>query len=399
MQRKPLITIFLIVFIDLLGFGLILPLLPFIAEKFEADPFQIGLLVATYSFFQFISAPILGRLSDRYGRKKLLVISQIGTAIGFFLLGIAQTLPLLYLSRIIDGITGGNISIAQAYIADITTKKDRAKGMGVIGAAFGLGFMLGPAVGGYLSNFSFAAPAFFATVVALFTALMTILFLQETVNTKKAVKSQKTEFSFQTLIQILSQQPLGLLILVFFMISLAFSGLQATYALWALDKFGFGPSQIGYLFTYIGLLAVISQILILPRVVKRLGEAKTIKYSLPIIAVGFLMIPFSIHLALLLIANALIVIGNSLSSPSISALASENVDEKEFGGALGILQSGASLGRILGPILGGILFARFSPNAPFVISGGILILTSLLCIRYLSENSTPLKKFLNKIHF
>ena len=152
MKNKSLLTIFLIVFIDLLGFGIILPLLPYIAEKYSANPFQIGMLTATYSFFQLIAAPILGRLSDRYGRKKLLIISQFGSAVGYLILGLSGNLPLLFLSRIIDGITGGNISIAQAYIADVTTKENRARGMGMIGAAFGLGFIFGPAIGGFLSK-------------------------------------------------------------------------------------------------------------------------------------------------------------------------------------------------------------------------------------------------------
>ncbi len=153
-------TIFLIVFIDLLGFGLILPLLPYIAERFNANPFQIGLLTSVYSFCQFIATPIFGRLSDRYGRKSLLFISQIGSGIGYLLLGWATSLPLLFLSRIIDGTTGGNISIATAYMADITNEKNRAKGMGMLGAAFGLGFILGPVTGGLLSRYGFWAPAY-----------------------------------------------------------------------------------------------------------------------------------------------------------------------------------------------------------------------------------------------
>jgi len=191
MKNKSLLTIFLIVFIDLLGFGIILPLLPYIAEIYKATPLQIGLLTAVYSFFQLIASPILGRLSDRYGRKKLLIISQLGSAIGYLILGLAGSLPLLFLSRIIDGITGGNISIAQAYIADVTTKENRAKGMGMIGAAFGLGFIFGPAIGGFLSKFSFSTPAYFATAISLLSVFATIFFLQETVDEKKPWFLQK----------------------------------------------------------------------------------------------------------------------------------------------------------------------------------------------------------------
>ena len=184
-SNKSLLTIFLIVFIDLLGFGIILPLLPYIAEKYQATPLQIGIISAAYSFFQLIASPILGRLSDRYGRKKILIISQLGSTIGYLILGLAGNLPLLFLSRIIDGITGGNISIAQAYIADVTTKENRAKGMGLIGAAFGLGFIFGPAIGGALSKISYSAQAYFATAVSLITVFATMFFLKETVNEKK----------------------------------------------------------------------------------------------------------------------------------------------------------------------------------------------------------------------
>jgi len=183
-DSHALFTIFLIVFIDIFGFSLILPLLPFVAERFGASPLKIGLLGASYSFFQLLASPVLGFLSDRYGRKKILILSQLGSAAGFLLLGFAHSLPLIFLSRVVDGITGGNISVAQAYIADITTKKNRAKGMGIIGAAFGLGFLFGPAIGGLLSQNGFAIPALIAVFVSLFSTLTTALFLKETVKKK-----------------------------------------------------------------------------------------------------------------------------------------------------------------------------------------------------------------------
>ncbi len=222
-NKKALLTIFFIVFIDLLGFSLILPLLPFIAEKYVADAFTIGLLSASYFVFQLLASPILGRLSDRYGRKKILIISQLGSAAGFLLLGLAGSLPLLFLSRIIDGATGGNISIAQAYIADVTDKKNRARGMGMIGAAFGLGFIFGPAIGGVLSRFGFWAPAFFATSFSLVTAFSTAFFLKETVNTAKTSHSPATSFSLSEIKKAFQVYPVGLLIVVFLVLNLAFS--------------------------------------------------------------------------------------------------------------------------------------------------------------------------------
>jgi len=195
MKNKNLLTIFLIVLIDLLGFGIILPLLPYIAEKYQANPFQIGLLTASYSFFQLIASPILGRLSDRYGRKKILMISQFGSVVGYLLLGLAGSLLLLFISRIVDGITGGNISIAQAYIADVTDKKNRAKGMGMIGAAFGLGFIFGPALGGLLAKISYSTPAYFAAGIAMLTVVTTYFFLKESVDVKVVAKSPRAQLN------------------------------------------------------------------------------------------------------------------------------------------------------------------------------------------------------------
>ncbi|MCA9369410.1 MAG: MFS transporter [Pseudomonadales bacterium] len=383
MKQKGLLTIFLIVFIDLLGFGLILPLLPFIAEKFQANPLQIGLLAAAYSFFQFIAAPIMGRLSDRYGRKKLLFISQLGTVAGFILLGVAHTLPLLFLARIVDGITGGNISIAQAYIADVTTTKDRAKGMGMLGAAFGLGFIFGPALGGFLSQWGFWVPAFFAAGIAGIAAISTALFLEETVDVKAAVTKKQASFSFSKLKETLATPVLGILIGVFFLISLAFSAMQGTFALWSQDTLGWGPTQTGYLFAYIGVMSVIMQLVVLPRVVKRFGERTVFKMSIPLLGLGLAGIPLSIHIGLLLLSTGLLVMGNSLANPTIQSIASENVDKEEYGGTLGFLQSSASLGRILGPVLGGELYAVVSKDAPYVASGLILFVTYLIVQKYI----------------
>ncbi len=387
MKQKGLLTIFLIVFIDLLGFGLILPLLPYIAEKFQANPFQIGLLAAAYSFFQFISAPIMGRLSDRFGRKKLLIISQLGTVAGFLLLGVANTLPFIFLSRIIDGITGGNISIAQAYIADITTPENRAKGMGMIGAAFGLGFIFGPALGGFLSQWGFAVPAYFAAGIAAIAAISTWMFLEETVDVKNVVIKQRAKFSLDALKKAFSTPVLGLMIGIFFLINLAFSGMQGTFALWTQSTFGWGPKETGYLFAYIGVMSVIIQLQILPRAVKAFGEKAVFKASLPLLALGLLGIPLSVHWGFLLIANGLLVMGNSLANPTIQSIATENVEKSEYGGTLGFLQSSASLGRILGPLMAGELFSVISKDAPYIFSGIIMIIALLIVQKYLPSDS------------
>lgn len=381
---RSLVTIFLIVFIDLLGFGIILPLLPYIAENFHASAAKIGLLTATYSLFQFISAPILGKLSDRFGRKKILILSQIGSVFGYLLLGFAHSLPLLFLSRFIDGATGGNISIAQAYIADVTNKTNRAKGMGVLGAAFGLGFIFGPAIGGLLAKISYSTPAFFAAGIGLVTVIATQFLLKESVNLKTASVSSKTKFSWYKLRKILTTQPIGVLIIAFFLISLAFSSLQAFFALWTEHNFNYGPVQNGYFFAFIGIFVVITQLKILPLLLKKFSEAKLLKIGVLLLSGGLFILGFAAHPILIYPSLILNALGNGLTNPTIQSLASENVPPEEYGETLGIFQSFASLGRIFGPIMGGILFTRFGPESPFLISGLIVFLVFLLLFKRLA---------------
>lgn len=374
-NNKSLFTIFLIVFIDLLGFGIILPLLPYIAEKYSASPLQIGILSATYSLFQLISAPILGRLSDRYGRKKILIISQIGSTIGYLILGLAHSLPLLFLSRIIDGITGGNISIAQAYIADVTTKENRAKGMGLIGAAFGLGFIFGPAIGGALSKISYSTPAYFAAGISLITILATVFFLKETVNEKRASTSPRTKFSLQEFQRIMKLHPIGILIIVFLMLNTSFSIMQGNFSLWTQKTFNFDASQNGWLFAYIGVLAVIFQMKLLPYVIKRFHEKNILVASLLFMCIGLLLIPLAKHPNFLFIALFFLPLGNGLANPTIQALASENVPAEEYGETLGILQSAGSMGRIIGPIIGGEIFQTLGKDTAFYFAAFLIIAT------------------------
>jgi DHA1 family tetracycline resistance protein-like MFS transporter len=387
-NNRQMMTIFLVVFIDLLGFGIILPLLPYIAEKYAATPVMIGLLSGAYSLFQFVAGPILGRLSDRYGRKKLLIISQLGSMVGYVLLALAGSLPLLFLSRIIDGITGGNISIAQAYMADVTDKKTRAKGMGLLGAAFGIGFMFGPAIGGFLSQWGFAAPALFAAAISLISTITTAVFLQETVDIEKAKFSPKTAMNFRELKQVLSTAPISTLILIFFLLSLGFSGMQGTYALFVQAKFAWGPTQVGYIFALIGVIAIVTQVKVLSLVTAKLGEYQTLIVSVLILALGFGIISLTGYLPLFLVGNALIPLGNSLANPTLSAIATESIPKEEYGETLGLLQSSGSLGRIFGPVMAAEIFQRYNHNAPMLVSSIIFILVSLFIIPKLRHAKT-----------
>lgn len=385
-NQKQMMTIFLVVFIDLLGFGIILPLLPYIAEKYSATPIVIGLLSGSYSLFQFISGPILGRLSDRYGRKKLLIISQLGSMAGYVLLALAGSLPLLFISRIIDGITGGNISIAQAYMADVTDKNTRAKGMGLLGAAFGIGFMFGPAIGGYLSKYGFAAPAYFAAGISLLSTIATTIFLKETVNTQAAKASPRTAMTFTEFKKVLKTPPISTLLLIFFLLSLGFSGMQGTYALFVQAKFGWGPTQVGYIFALIGIIAIITQVKILALATSKLGEYQTLVWSIVLLATGFGLIGATSYLPIFILGNALIPLGNSLANPTLTAIATESIPPSEYGETLGLLQSSGSLGRIFGPIAAGAIFSMFNHNAPMLVSATIFVAIALMIIPKLKQS-------------
>lgn len=380
-----MMTIFLVVFIDLLGFGIILPLLPYIAEKYAANPVTIGLLTGTYSLFQFIAGPILGRLSDRHGRKKLLIISQLGSMAGYVLLAVAGSLPLLFLSRIIDGITGGNISIAQAYMADATNKSNRAKGMGLLGAAFGLGFMFGPMIGGILSRYGFAAPALFAAGISLISTLATVIFLRETVNIKKAKLSPRTAMTIKQFKHILITPPISTLLVIFFLLSLGFSGMQGTYALLVQAKFAWGPEQVGYIFALIGVIAILTQVKVLSTITSKIGEYQTLVTSVLILALGFGIISLTNYIPLFIIGNILIPLGNSLANPTLTAIATENIPPEEYGEALGLLQSAGSLGRIFGPVIAGEIYFRFNHNMPMLVSSIIFLVVTFLVIPQLKK--------------
>lgn len=362
MKRSPLVVIFTTVFIDLLGFGIVIPVLPFYAEgtRFNASPRTVGLLFASYSVMQLVFAPILGRLSDKYGRRPVLLISIIGTGIGFLILGFARTLWMLFLGRILDGITGGNISTAQAYIADITTKEDRAKGMGLIGAAFGIGFVFGPAIGGILSRWGVEVPFLFAAGLCFANALLLYFTLPETVTPDHPARvSAAGGRGLTQLITSLKQPRLGFVLTIYFLFIVAFSIMTTSFSLYTMFRFGYDAQHTGYLFAYVGIIAVIIQGGLIGWLVKRFGE-------LPLVIVGALFFAGSLFavpfvgpqtggLLALLIGGGIFSLGNSLSTPSLNSLASKSVGPAEQGTVLGVTQSVASLARAVGPALAALL--------------------------------------------
>jgi len=268
-----------------------------------------------------------------------------------------------------------------------TSKKNRARGMGLIGAAFGLGFIVGPAVGGLLSTISFSTPAYFAAAVAGLTALSTLLFLDETVDTKKAIKSKHTQFSIQEFKRVIKIFPIGQLLLSFLLVNLAFSSMQSLFPLWTERTFGYTATQNGYIFTYVGIVMVITQMVILPKVIKKFKEKQILVYSSLFSALGIFIIPFSLHFGIMLISMSLLAIGNGLHNPTVQAVASESVPKEEFGETLGLLMSSGSLGRIAGPIISGYLFDVYGKDMPYFVSG----ITIFLVFLYLRK-SFPLKR-------
>jgi len=362
MKRSPLVVIFTTVFIDLVGFGIVIPVLPFYAAgtRFNATPRTVGLLFASYSIMQLIFSPILGRLSDKHGRRPVLLISIIGTGIGFLILGFATTLWMLFVGRILDGITGGNISTAQAYIADITTKEERAKGMGLLGAAFGLGFIFGPAIGGILSQWGVAVPFLFAAGLCFANATLLYFTLPETVTADHPARTLAARGrGLSQLIESLSQLRLGFVLIIYFMFIVAFSIMTTTFSLYTMFRFGYDAKHNGYLFAYVGIIAVIIQGGLIGRLVKRFGE-------LPLVIVGALFFAGSLFavpfvgpnvggLLALLIGGGIFSAGNSLATPSLTSLASKSVGRGEQGSVLGVTQSVASLARAVGPALAAFL--------------------------------------------
>jgi len=358
---KPLLIIYLTVFIDLVGFGIVIPSLPFYVESdaFRATPFEIGLLFASYSLMQFVFSPILGSLSDKYGRRPILFFSILGSAVGYLFIGFAFALWMVFFGRIVAGITGGNISTAQAYIADVTTKENRARGMGIFGAMFGLGFVFGPAIGGILSRYGIHVPFLFAAVLSFVNAVLLYFILPESIKFNSPVEAEFRKNRFAQIVESLRNAQFGTLNAVYFFLVTSFSIMTYAFVLFTIFRFGYDAEQNGYLFAFIGITAVIFQGVLFNKLVNRFGENPLMVLGCLMMAASFFAIPFVTisfgGLIGLLIVITFLTIGNSMASPAITSLASKVSGENEQGSSLGVLQSGASLARAIGPAVGGVL--------------------------------------------
>ncbi len=381
-------ALFLIVVIDLIGFGIIIPLLPFYAERFQATPDIVALLMATYSFTQFLSTPVWGRASDRLGRRPILLLSLAGAVASYVWLAFADGLWVLFAARALGGVMAGNISAAFAYVADITTPKDRAKGMGLVGAAFGLGFIIGPALGGILAGpdpatADYRTPALVAAGLSLTALVLALIILKESLSPeiRARLAGQPVQSRLALFIEVLGRREVGLLIAITFLATFVFAGMEAVFALWSERTMGWGPEQNGYLFAFVGVLGAVVQGGLIGRLARRFGEANLIVQGAVALTIGLIVLPFADTLAVLLPAMVFLVYGFSISSPSLNSLISRQSGEHEQGKVLGVARSASTLARVAGPAWAGFLFTALGKNWPFFGGAAVMIGVVLLGLR------------------
>jgi DHA1 family tetracycline resistance protein-like MFS transporter len=378
---RPLGIIFLTIFVNLVGFGIIIPLLPFYAETFGASPVVIGLLFAVFSLCQLVAAPALGELSDRYGRRPVLVFSLAGTVVSFVMLAVANSIALLFAARIVDGLSGGNISTARAYVADITGPKDRARAYGLIGAAFGLGFILGPAISGVLAHVSYTAPIWAAAALTLVAAAMAWLWLPETVHRAHAGTGNPLRY-----LPALVQRPLVRRVLVIdFVYWMAFSVFQTTFALFAARRFGFDAPRTGYFLAAFGLLGAVIQGGMIRPMVHRLGDKPTFRLGLVCAAAGLTAAAAAHSVLVLAISLVPLAFGIGFGHPTMSSLVSLVARRDEQGRVQGAASAVESLGRTVGPIWGNASLQHGGESLPYLSAAVFLVCTLLLSVGFSVE--------------
>ena len=380
MRRSPLVFIFITVFIDLLGYGMVIPLLPFFVQRQDAGAIAAGTIASIYSLAQLFSGPILGTLSDRYGRRPVLLICLMGTAGAYAILGFANSLTMVFLAILLDGITGANLTTAYAYIADITSSENRARGMGLVGAAFGLGMMTGPAFGGLLSAYGLSVPAFVACAIALANVAFGFFVLPESLPPEK----RNTDASWHAfnwvsqLVGLFRLSSLRLLLLAIFFLNLAFSGLQTNFPLFSQAQFGWDATRNGIFFAYVGVCAVLIQGVLFGKIQPIIGEKRLAVGGLVLMSLSFVAIALAPQDWMIYPIVAMGALGSGTSIPSLTSLVSKRMSAGEQGRLMGGTQAILSLAMILGPTIAGVSFEQITIVAPYWI-GGILAGIALVC--------------------
>lgn len=381
---QPLVIIFVTVFIDLIGFGIIIPLLPFYAEHFGASALMVGLLSTSFSLMQFLFAPFWGRLSDRIGRRPVILIGLLGSAFSYALFALASSLPMLFVARSLAGVAGANIATAQAFIADITTPENRARGMGMVGAAFGLGFVFGPAIGGFLSRWGYAAPAWFAAALSLANFVAAVAVLPES-RPAHARLDTRQEGRLAVFRRALARPRMPLVLLVFFLVITSFSSFESMFALYSERRFGFTTVSIGYMFAWVGIVLATVQGGLVGLVVPRIGETRVVRIALLLIAAGLFAVPVSPSVPVLAGSVGLLALGLGLNSPSMLSAISQLADPRDQGSTLGLSQSLGSLARIVGPMWGGWVFDSFGMRVPFFSACAMMLLAWIISLAVFSR--------------
>ena len=380
-RRGPLLVVFFTVLLDLLGFGMVLPLLPFYAQEFGAGPFGVTLLFASFSLAQFVFAPLWGRLSDKVGRRPVLLVSITGAVAAYGLFAFARSFTVLLIARTASGIAAANYSIGQAYVADVTPPEERAKGMGMLGAAFGLGFVLGPVLGGLAGKLGYAAvpaaagrarpdqpgarPVHAARVPAGRAA--------------QAIDSGRWAGT-DDVRRAAGNRPVAGLMVLFFLVILAFASMESTIGLFVEKRYGFGFFETAMLFTFLGVVMVVIQGGLLGRLAKRFGERRLMVTGIACMTVGLFLLPLGKLVALLGVTTALLAIGMGLHNPSTLSLISRLTDEHRQGGTLGVTRSLGALARGVGPLWGGWAFGALGPAWPFWIAAGLMACALVLAV-------------------
>jgi MFS family permease len=375
-RPSPLVFIFITVFVDMLGYGMILPLLPFYVQRQDGGAAMVGYLGAFYATLQLFSGPVLGALSDRHGRKPILLLCLFGTACAYVLFGLANSLLLLFLAALLDGLTGNNLTTSYAYVADITTSEDRSRGMGIVGAGFGLGVMAGPAIGGFLSSFGLAVPALVAGGIALLNVLYGLIFLPESLAPQQRTVHPAAFNAFSQFTALMEIGPIRFLLFSIFFLNLAFSGLQTNFPLFSSSRFGWSAQQNGYFFAFVGLVAVFTQGFLFLRLQPRFKEQRLAVGGLALLAFGMAGMALAPSGWMLYPFVGLAALGSGLTTPSLGGLVSARTPATAQGRLMGGQQVLFSLTTIIGPIMAGLSFEKIAAPAPYLL-GSLLALVAL----------------------
>jgi MFS transporter, DHA1 family, tetracycline resistance protein len=382
---RPLLIIFLTTLVNLIGFGIIIPLLPFYAQTFGASPLTIGLLFASFSLAQLFASPVLGAWSDKWGRRPVLIFSLVGTVVSFVMLAVAHSLAMLFAARIVDGLSGGNITTARAYIGDIATEENRARSFGMLGAAFGLGFIIGPALGGLFAHISYTAPIWAAAAITVAATLLAWFWLPETVHRVNAVSGSP----WRALRELSGRADLRLLFTIDFLYWGSFAVYQTTFALFGARRFGFDAAHTGYLLAAFGFLGVLVQVGLVGPVVKRLGERRTLTAGLIFAAIGWGGSAMTHSLPLFIAMLVPGALGIGLCNPSLVSLVSGAAGKHEQGRVQGAAGALESLGRTIGPVWGNGVLQWAGEGVAYGSAALVLLATAALTTRCHEPRNPP----------